>query len=104
MTGPSLSARPGPMTARLGATALILEAFVVLFATLVASRLSGLSSTTALAGGALVCLAFVLGAALVRRPGGLVVVGVLQVVLLATALVVPAMVWVGAVFVALTWW
>lgn len=92
------------MRNRLAAVCLGLEAFLVFFATLVAARLSDLPATTVwLAGGGL-ALACLVGAGLVRRPGGMVVGWVLQLLVVATGFWVPAMFVMGAVFVAMWMW
>jgi uncharacterized membrane protein YeiB len=81
---------------------LVLEAFVVLFAGLVAKDLSGVSPGTALAvcgGLALACLVVT---GLLRTRIGYVVGWILQVGVLATGLLVPVMYAIGAVF-ALLW-
>ncbi len=79
----------------------MLEAFVVLFAVLVALGLREVDpAAVGLGGGALV-LSLVLAAGVLRRPGGYVVGSVLQVPLLATAVVVPMMIVVSLIFVAL---
>lgn len=82
---------------------LTFELMVVLFAALVAYGLRepGTSAGTiwAVAGGvALLCL---VAAATVRRPVGIWIGWVVQVALLASGLVVPAMVVVGLIFAAL---
>lgn len=95
---------PSTTVVRLAATCLVLEAFLVLFAILAAIGLSDLpDSTVWLAGGALAltCLAV---AGLVRRPAGLVLGTALQAVIVATGVWVPAMFFLGALFVALWVW
>lgn len=82
-------------------TILVLEAFVVLFAALVAYGLREVDPAVVLLGGGALVLSLVLAAGVLRRPGGYVVGSVLQVALLATALVVPMMLVVGVIFVAL---
>ena len=80
---------------------LILEAFVVFFATLVADKLSGApSSKVWLAGGVLAVVLIVLSR-LVSAPGGYVAGSAVQIPLLATGFVIPLMFPVAVVFVAL---
>lgn len=83
---------------------LVLEFFVVFFATLVASRLSGLDAAVVWTGGGVLAVACLLASGVVRRPGGLAVGTVLQVLLIGTGLWVPAMFALGAVFAALWVW
>ena len=80
---------------------LVLEAFVVGFATLVAFglRLAEPRVVWTL-GGALVA-SLVLGAGLLRRPGGYVVGSVLQVAVVGAGVVVPMMAVVGTIFAVL---
>lgn len=92
------------MRARLLATCLALEAFVVFFATLVATVLSGLPTRTVWIGGLALVVVCVLAAGLVRRPGGVAVGWVVQGLVLATALVVPAMAVLALAFAALYAW
>lgn len=81
---------------------LVLEAFVVLFATLVAFGLRVADPARVwLVGGALT-LSLVLAAGTLRRPGGYVVGSVLQVAVVAGGLAVPLMYVVGGIF-ALLW-
>lgn len=92
------------MTARLAAATLALEAFLVFFATLVASRLTDLPAGAVWGGGIALAVLCVLGAAVVRRQGGLVVGSVIQGVVLLTGILVPAMWLLGVLFVALWCW
>jgi len=96
------------MTATLTAVLLLLEAFLVFFATLVAVTLlpgsTGPSSGAVWAVGLALALVCLVAAGLTRRPGGLAVGAVLQGVLVATGFVVPAMFVVGAGFVLLWLW
>jgi Sec-independent protein secretion pathway component TatC len=83
------------------ATMLVLEAFVVLFATLVAFGLRvAAPGQVWLVGGAL-ALALVLAAGVLRRPGGYVVGSVLQVAVVLAGLAVTLMYVVGGVFAVL---
>ena len=98
---------PPTMTVRLMAAALGLEAVVVFFAALTAIGLSdgtGPSRTTLLVGGAVLAVVFVLGAAVVRRPGGAAIGWALQAVLVALGFVVSAMFAVGALFTLMWLW
>ena len=92
------------MRSRLAATCLALEAFLVFFATLVASTLVDLPRGTVWAVGGALVLACLVAAGLVRRPVGLVVGWVLQALVLATGFWVPAMFFMGALFVAMWVW
>lgn len=94
----------GSMTARFAAMTLALEALVVVFAALVAIKLSGLSGTTVLGAGAGLVVLCVVAAAVARRPGGLLLGWVVQVALLATGFWVQAMFGLGLVFAAMWGW
>ena len=83
------------------ATILVLEAFVVVFAGLVAFGLREVDPAVIGIGGGALVLSLVLAAGILRRPGGYVVGSVLQVAMLATAFAVPMMIVVGLIFVAL---
>ena len=85
----------------LAATVLLCEAFVVFFASLVAKDLSGLPAATALAGGGLVAGICLLLCAMLRARWAYVAGSVLQVVLVLSGLIVPAMFFVGGLFAAL---
>ncbi len=100
---------PPNITVRLAAAALGLEAVVVFFAALVAIGLTvpaedGLSRTTLLVGGLVLAVVFVLAAGIVRRPGGIAIGWVLQLVLIALGLVVPVMFVLGALFLLMWLW
>lgn len=87
------------MTRRLCSVVLIFEGFVVLFGALVASRSSDdIPSGTALAVGGGLALGCVLATGLLRSPAGIPVGWALQVLVLATAVVVPAMLFMGLLF------
>jgi hypothetical protein len=95
---------PGRAVGRLAASCLALEALLVFFATLVALRLSPVPDAAVwLAGGAL-SLGCLLVAGLVRRRIGLVAGFAVQVLLVVSALWVPAMLFLGLVFLALWCW
>lgn len=87
---------------------LVMEAFIAFFATLTAYGLLGRElgdggrAALLAAGGALTLVLFV-APAFLRRPWGYPLGWALQVLLVATGLVVPAMFFVG-VLSALAWW
>jgi len=85
----------------LAASVLCFEAPCVFFGGLVAKDLSGLGTAQAVGGASLIALLCVLTAGLLGRPGGYVLGSVLQVVVVATGLIVPAMFVVGGIFAAL---
>ncbi|WP_258726651.1 DUF4233 domain-containing protein [Cellulomonas sp. NS3] len=109
---PAQPAAPGsirrkrPARQQFASTILLLEAFLVLFATLVAYGLANAGSgplppsAVWLAGGVLMLVLVVLSR-LPGRPGGYVAGSVVQVVVLAMGFVVPMMFVVGGVFVVL---
>jgi hypothetical protein len=87
------------MTRRLCSVVLIFEGVVVLFGALVASRQSDdVSSPAALAVGGGLALGCVLATGLLRSPAGIPVGWGVQVLVLATGFVVPAMFFLGVVF------
>lgn len=92
------------MTARLAAAVLVLEAFLVFFATLVASRTASLPGEVVWAGGLGLAVVCVLAAGVVRRPRGLAVGTAVQVAILLTGIWVPLMWVLGAVFLAVWFW
>ncbi|GII99357.1 uncharacterized protein DUF4233 [Sediminihabitans luteus] len=101
-----------PALPQFTSTTLVLEAFVVLFATFAAYALTSVPSawpdyvpvptgaTVWAVGGALVVVLMVLSR-MVGSPGGYVAGSVAQVPVLATGVVLPLMYLVGAIFVAL---
>ena len=94
---------PGSARLLFARTVLVSEAFVVLFATLVAHGLRLADRPLVWAAGGAVMLAAVLATAALRRPRvGLVAGSIVQLVLVASGLVVPMMFVVGVVF-ALIW-
>lgn len=109
---PAQPAAPGrirrkrPARQQFASTMLLLEAFLVLFATLVAYGLANAGQVSLRPasvwafGGALMLVLVVLSRA-VARPGGYVAGSVVQVVVLAMGFVVPMMFAVGGVFVVL---
>ncbi|MGX5359763.1 DUF4233 domain-containing protein [Kocuria sp. KH4] len=87
---------------------LVMEAFIAFFAALTAygvlGRELGDSTRTAIfAGGCVLAVVLLLAPAVLGRPWGYTVGWVLQVVLIATGFVLPAMFVVG-VLSALAWW
>jgi hypothetical protein len=88
-------------TPRLARTVLIFEALVVLFGALVARTLTDVGTAAALGGGGALAVALLLTTGLLRRRAGYVVGSALQVVLLATAVVVPEMLVLAVLFVGL---
>ena len=81
--------------------ALALEAVLVFFVALTAFALRIVEPWVALAGGGLFIVALALCARLVRYPAGVVLGWVLQVLLVATGLLMPIMFAIGAGFFAL---
>lgn len=82
---------------------LIGEAFVVLFAALVAMRLSDVPHGTLWAVSGVAMVLCVLLCGMLGRPGGVALGWALQIGLIASGTVVPTMYGLGAVFAAL-WW
>ena len=103
-----LEVPPPTMTARLAAATLLLEAFVVFFATLVASRLitgpGGPSVGAVFAVGGGLALVFLLASGVARRPGGVALGTGLQVVLVSLGFFVTSMFLVGLLFAGLWAW
>jgi ABC-type uncharacterized transport system permease subunit len=85
----------------LASSVLVAEAFVVFFATLVAKDLSDLDGRTVWLVGGSLSLACLIVTALLRRPAGYVLGWVVQGLVLAAGVVVPAMFVLGAIFVVL---
>ena len=85
----------------LASTVLLCEAVVVFFASLVAKDLSGLPAATALAGGGVVAGICLLLCGLLRARWAYVAGSILQIVLVLTGFIVPAMFVVGGLFAAL---
>ena len=86
-------------------TVLALEAFVVLFATLVVFGLNRdtLNPWLVIGGGVLLSLAMIGTCAFLTKPAGLAAGWVLQLVLIATGFLEPMMFLIGVLFAA-TWW
>ena len=89
------------MKRMLAASTLTLEAFVVFFAALVAKDLSSLSAGAAIGGGAVIAVACLLSAGLLRLQGGYLLGWALQLVLIGIGIWVPMMFFIGAMFAAL---
>lgn len=87
----------------LAASVLAFEAFVALFAGLVAKDLADLPRGVGLTAGVVLMVVCVLVAGLLRRPEGYLAGWVVQVLLVVSGVWVPAMFVVGTVF-ALLWW
>jgi len=90
------------VTARLAASVLVLEAFLVFFAVLAASRLTDAPAGLVWGGGLGLAVVLLLSSGLVRRPWGIALGWVLQLVVLLGGLVLPAMFALGGLFV-LVW-
>jgi len=86
------------------AIALGLEAAVVFFATLVAFGLRVVDPVPAFVGGGVLLLLLVLVAGIQRHRAGVVAGGVLQILLILTGLLLPAMWVLGGGFAALWLW
>ncbi|EYR61942.1 hypothetical protein N866_14005 [Actinotalea ferrariae CF5-4] len=86
------------------ATILVLEAFVVFFATLVAFGLRVGDPVAVFVVGGTLSLAMVLVAGMLRWPAGYVAGSALQVPMVAVGFVVPLMFGVAAIFVVLWVW
>ncbi|MEJ5869232.1 DUF4233 domain-containing protein [Pseudokineococcus sp. 5B2Z-1] len=89
------------MTARLAASVLVLEAFLVFFAVLAASQLSDAPAGLVWGGGLGLAVVLLLASGLVRRPWGIALGWVLQAVVVLGGLVLPAMFALGALFAVL---
>ena len=85
----------------IAASVLVFEGMVVFFALLVALDLSEVEDRTIWWGGTVLAVALLVAAALLRRPWGYWAGSVLQVGVLVTGFVVPAMFVLGAMFAGL---
>jgi hypothetical protein len=85
----------------MAATVLVFEAVVVVFASLVAKDLSGLSTAQAVGGGVVLAGVLGLSSGLLGRPGGYWWGSLLQVAVVATGFVVPTMLGLGLLFTGL---
>ncbi|WP_309248133.1 DUF4233 domain-containing protein [Rothia santali] len=100
--------KPASVRMMFASTVLLLEAFVVFFATLAFFGLEVLQASLAvrvwtMIGGLVLAAAFVVLCAFLRKPGGYAVGWVLQILLVATGFLVPAMFVIGLCFLA-AWW
>ncbi|MDN3483066.1 DUF4233 domain-containing protein [Arthrobacter sp. APC 3897] len=86
-------------------TVLVLEAFLVLFATLAVFGLQRdvLSPAIILTGGLVLFAALVATCAILSKPAGPIIGWILQLVIIATGFLEPMMFLIGAIFAA-TWW
>lgn len=100
-TDPQAVRRKRPAKPQFTQTMLVLEAFVVFFATLVAYGLRVADTATVWWVGGSLTVVLVVLAGWVGRPGGYVAGSVAQVVVIACGFVVPMMFVVGAVFAAM---
>ena len=82
----------------LGAAVLAMEALVMGFAILIAMKTQ---SATALVIGAVISIALLYSASLLKKKFGWIFASLLQLVMLTYALIVPALIWIGIVFLAL---
>ncbi|KIZ18935.1 DUF4233 domain-containing protein [Streptomyces natalensis] len=85
------------------ASTLIGEFFVIGFAGLVAMQLSGVPTTTVWLVSGIAMLVSLLLCGMLSRPGGVQLGWALQIALIASGFIIPAMFFLGAVFTAL-WW
>jgi hypothetical protein len=89
------------MQRRLCSVVLGFEGLVVFFGALVASRMSDVSAGTSLAVGGGLALACILATGSLRSPYGIKIGWAVQVLVIATGVVVPAMFVMGVLFAAL---
>ncbi len=93
--------RKAPAKRQFASTVLLLEAFLVLFATLVAFGLRVEEPMTVWVTGGVLMVVLIVLSRLVGQPGGYVAGSVVQVMVLAVALVIPQMIVIGLVFLAM---
>lgn len=93
--------RPRSARRQFAATILVLEAFVVGFAALVAFGLRVAEPAVVWGVGGALALSLVLAAGVLGRPGGYVVGSVLQVAVVAVGVAVPMMLVMGGIFAVL---
>jgi hypothetical protein len=101
---PESPAGPGRTTSvrrSLGSIVLGFESIIMFLAALVAFGLKALPALPALGGGAVLCLALIACIGLLRFRWGFIIGWALQAAIVATALLVPVMLIVAALFVAL---
>ncbi|MFI8595904.1 DUF4233 domain-containing protein [Kocuria koreensis] len=100
--------KPGSVKVMFASTVLLLEAFVVFFGTLAYFGLEHLHSGTGtkvsvMIGGLVLAAAFVYNCAVLRKPWGYAMGWILQLLLVATGFLLPAMFVIGLCFMA-AWW
>lgn len=93
--------RKAPAKRQFASTILLLEAFLVMFATLVAYGLRVAPPVTVWVTGGVLMVVLVALSRLVGRPGGYLAGSVVQGVVLAVAFVIPQMIVIGLVFCAM---
>ena len=93
--------RKAPARRQFTSTVLLLEAFLVLFATLVAFGLRVAPPSTVWAAGGARMLVLVVLSRLMGQPGSYVAGSVIQLIVLAGAFVIPQMIVIGLVFLAM---
>lgn len=93
--------RKKPAKPQFASTMLVLEAVVVLFATLTASRLIDVPTATVWIIGGVLALVLVVLSRTVTAPGGYIAGSVVQLPVLAISIVIPLMIPVAVVFIAL---
>ena len=100
---PGMKKTPRSVKVMFSSTVLALEAFVVFFATLTEYGMGESSTGWVLGGGFVLCAVFMAACAVLKKPYGYAVGWVLQLVLIATGVLVPMMYVIGVLF-ALSWW
>ncbi|MGB3829458.1 MAG: DUF4233 domain-containing protein [Ornithinimicrobium sp.] len=109
MSGLPLLAAPGKFARRLAAVSLLGQAMTIFFGGLVARQFAVAEgdpdgrATTYLIGGCALAVLCIIASGLLRRPGGVLLGWIVQVLTLASALILPAMVAVAVIFAGL-WW
>jgi len=93
--------RKAPAKRQFASTTLLLEAFLVLFATLVAFGLRVADPVTVWVTGGVLMVVLVVLSRLVGQPGGYIAGSVVQGIVLAGAFVIPQMIVIGIVFLAM---
>ncbi|MDO4254514.1 MAG: DUF4233 domain-containing protein [Kocuria sp.] len=104
---PNQLKKPRSIRVMFTSTVLTMEAFVVFFGALTVFGLWGAGHPQRwwlLVGGGVLALLFILCCAVLRKPWGMAAGWVLQVLMLFTGFLLPAMFILGAVFVALWWY
>lgn len=105
---PGQTKKPRSVKTMFASSVLSIEAFIVFFAALTAFGLLARDWSTAhklwlMGGAAVLALLFILLCGMLRRPWGYAAGWVLQLMLIATGFLVPAMFVIGALC-ALAWW